>query len=205
MMAPTVIEWYGPASTVEGARKLASDVRRERSHKGIFLAIGRATAWNVFARRDIRFVGIGTHGDELVKDHPKLSRIPALELWVGWSIPYPTPKEHWPADGLDPQLEDAEWAHARLLRPAMNDRKTKGTPPRPLLVLNRWFEARAPHKPRPSPHKRWPDLFVYPVLHGRLGGPSQQPHLEWAAQCWLWPAKRVEFVRLIRDDNAAEG
>lgn len=201
--APSVIEWHGPFTQLDSARNAVQEniAGVKDARVGIYMAIGRPTRgilsrilWR-FAREQMSYVGIGILKNRLDEDRSTLSDIAGLKMWIGWLKSMPSPDERWEGRKHDPKLDDAEWAIAYFLNPALNQKKTVNPPHRPILVQSRWVSNGAATV---SPHKDWPDILAWPVLPQKRSTTSVLPldlrGLGKAAMVWLAPRQEVRIT-----------
>jgi len=169
------VNWYGPYLSVEKARSAA---KADYTH-GLYMCLGKAARQR---RRALQYIGLAKSlGSRLSNQHQKIHDVSReAEIWLG-EIATAEPSGRR-LKATPATLDYAEWLHARFLNLPLNEKKTKGLPPRSVTVLNRWW-AIDYETPEKRPHLDWPDLIDYPTwnLPGRLvwfGAPRRQVQIE---------------------------
>lgn len=146
-----VIDWFGPYSTLEDARRAAFDY-----DDGIYCAIGKRK-YERYSR--IQYVGLANNlRARLNGTHHKLPEITRERtIWLGEVVSPRTPGKK--IKTTDRMLDLAEWAHAYFLQVPLNERKKLNPPDRPITVYNKWWrtDLETPYIRRP--HNEWPDII----------------------------------------------
>ncbi|TIS87702.1 hypothetical protein [Mesorhizobium sp.] len=148
------VDWFGPYD-LEGAKKAANSDYGD----GLYMCIGKRPYQRAPA---LQYVGIGIQvRTRLKEDHHKLQEVTKQRsMWLGEVV---TAEPSGKKIKVTPAtLDYAEWLHARFLRLPLNEKKTKGLPPRSVTVLNRWWRTDYATPRRKRPHPDWPDLIDYP-------------------------------------------
>lgn len=148
------VDWFGPYD-LEGANKAAG----ADWENGLYMCIGKRPYQRV---QTMQYVGIGIHvHTRLKEEHHKLQEVTKQrQIWLGEIV---TAEPSGKKIKVTPAtLDYAEWLHARFLRLPLNEKKTKGLPPRSVTVLNRWWKTDYATPRRKRPHPDWPDLIDYP-------------------------------------------
>ena len=152
----TVIDWYGPFSSLTDANQAAKD----EYDGGLYLCIGQQE--HDTAPPSIQYVGIAqwdmaSRVNERHHALPKVKR--GFKLWMGEVSSLESPGRR--KKQIRPSLDYAEWCMAYFLGVKINNKKTKSPPDRPITVLNRWWKKdyETPYKQRPHPD--WPDLIDF--------------------------------------------
>lgn len=148
------VDWYGPYKSIIEAREA---IRRDHFAPGLYFALGRTSSDDKIGPQ---YVGISTSlASRVGSQHPKLSQIDDLSLWVGQvgtaSPGGPKMKK------TPPTLDMAEWLLAFFVAPPLNQKKTVIMPNVAVSLLNRWWKTdyETPYVRRP--HSQWPDLIDY--------------------------------------------
>lgn len=151
------INWYGPYTTIEAARKAA----RDDYNDGLYIALGKRSA----SRNQMDYIGISKNlGNRLSGPHHTLSKIKLSQIWLGEVVTAePSGKK---MKVTKTTLDYAEWLHAHFMALPYNDKKTLKPPSRPVTVLNRWWKCDYETPRRNRPHPDWPDLIDHP-MHGQ--------------------------------------
>jgi hypothetical protein len=160
-----VINWYGPYT-----RAQAMKVRDDYEIGGLYMAIGKPKGSGRHKDRP-QYVGISEK--QLVSRctstaHHTMKKIHYDNgLWLGEvSTAEPSGKR---IKATKTTLDSAEWLHACFMNLKYNKKK-RGMPKRPAMVINRWwhrdYEKPWIHRPDPA----WPDLidFQGPDLRARV-------------------------------------
>ena len=150
MLAPIVINWYGPCDPYNIDKKFGS--------MGIYILTGRKR----YQRgTEILYCGITkANFHNYIKSHYKLNKIYSKQnAWVG-SITHPNPSEKR-------HRERAEWIiiyHCKRFHNQLkfNEKKTKNPPPEAGIIISHWFTATGtPRINQPHPIRNLPDIICW--------------------------------------------
>jgi hypothetical protein len=151
-----VVDWYGPYKYQE-----AIVLAKSEYGDGLYLCVGKTKHQR--GSSVLQYVGITGKelGSRVNANHHKLTLVTRdCEIWLGevGSLGVPGPK----TKKTNPALDFAEWALVYFLKPALNAKKIKSPPTRPVTVLNRWWKTdfETPWI-RKRPHLHMPDLIDY--------------------------------------------
>ncbi|VVT16021.1 hypothetical protein [Erythrobacter sp. EC-HK427] len=167
------VNWFGPYwGTLEETRAVA----RRDFDDGLYMCLGKAAYQR---KRSMQYVGIGTPLCSRLSDsHHALPRVTReRQIWLGEvATAEPSGKK---IKATKATLDYAEWLHARFMQLPLNDKKTKGLPPRSVTVLNRWWKQDYVTMRDRRPHPDWPDFIDFPGhdLTARMvwfGAPGKQ-------------------------------
>jgi hypothetical protein len=150
-IAPIVINWHGPFSSLRNARLSAIEGEVEEV---IYLAVND---------KNQAYAGISKSvATRLTDAHHVLGEIPdgEAEFWIGVLAS----QRLWTASAAvhSEAIRLAEHATVYCLELSENQRLKETPPGRSVVLMNRWFECQAPYKRRTvRGHKNWPDLIEY--------------------------------------------
>lgn len=160
MLIAIVVDWYGPFSSFdEAANKLSGYGLDE----GLYLAIGKRKGQR---QKRLQYVGISQDVKDRIdpRKHHRLKFITRdLYLWVGEVASHAVagrPRDRQPvAHSITVNL--AEWCLAYFFRLPLNKKKRNNPPPRPVILINRWFQTDFETPRRQRGHRDWVDYIEY--------------------------------------------
>jgi hypothetical protein len=160
------IDWSGPYSLIEARQIAAKDF-----DGGLYLCLGKQKGQH---RVQPQYVGKSTSNlsSRMQEDHHhKLSLVTRNQaVWLGEIVTGNVPGVK---KTLTPQsVRLSEWVLAYFMELPLNGKLRSKPPPRPVTVLNRWWQKdyETPRKHRPDPN--WPDLIDY-------RGPEYSTRVVW--------------------------
>jgi hypothetical protein len=150
MLAPIVINWYGPFDPY--------DIDKSYGSSGIYILTGREKR-----KRDTKILYCGITKAKFtnyIKNHPRLNEIFSKQnAWIGTIIhPNSQKKRH---------REHAEWIIIYYCKNYynqldLNDKKTKSPPPETGIVISHWFNRRGTARiKQPHPIRNLPDVICW--------------------------------------------
>lgn len=170
------IDWYGPY-TAETAKGALADYG-----PGLYAAIGKQTDQT---SQSLQYVGLSSRlRGRVGPGHHKLGDVTQdLRLWLGEAgTANPSGRR---TKFTTPTLDYSEWLLAYFVRFALNDKKTKNPPDRPVTLLNRWYHTDYQTPWVKRPHPDWPDLIDFI-------GPGYDTKV-------VWFGKKMKRVRPLLD------
>jgi hypothetical protein len=150
-IAPIVINWHGPFSSVESARLGAIDGDVDEI---IYVAIDKTNQ---------AYAGISQNvATRLTDAHHVLGKLGTddADLWIGVLAS----QRIWTASSAihSKAIILAEHATIYCLGLSKNQKLRKSPPDRSVMLINRWYESHHPYKRSSGRgHKDWPELIEY--------------------------------------------